>query len=100
MLQTIIDGAPPKARVVVVGVCMETDHIQPFFGVVKELEVRFAFGYTPAEFATTLDRLAAHQLPGIDGLVTDIVDLDGVARRLRHPGTPGDHGKILVRHAL
>jgi threonine dehydrogenase-like Zn-dependent dehydrogenase len=98
VLQAIIDGAPPKARVVVVGVCMDTDHIQPFFGVVKELEVRFAFGYTPAEFATTLDRLAAGGVAGIDGLVTDVVDLDGAPGAFAALASPGDHGKILVRH--
>jgi threonine dehydrogenase-like Zn-dependent dehydrogenase len=97
VLQTIVDGAPPKARVVVVGVCMEPDEIRPFFAVVKELEVRFAFGYTPAEFATTLDRLADGRL-AVDGLVTDLVDLDGAAEAFATLASPGEHGKILVRH--
>ena len=96
VLQTIIDGAPPKARIVVVGVCMQTDHIEPFFGVVKELQMRFAFGYTPVEYATTLDRLA-QGMPGADALVTDIVDLDGVPGAFATLADPGDHGKILVR---
>jgi threonine dehydrogenase-like Zn-dependent dehydrogenase len=97
VLQTIIDGAPPRARVVVVGVCMQMDQIEPFFAVVKELNVRFAFAYTPAEFAATLDRLVKG-VPGIDGLVTEVVDLDGAAgafAALRHPDR---HGKVLVRH--
>lgn len=98
VLQAVIDGAPPKARVVVVGVCMEPDEIQPFFGVTKELELRFAFGYTPAEFAATLDRLAAGQ-PGMGDLVTDVVDLDGVPGAFATLASPGGHGKILVRHA-
>jgi threonine dehydrogenase-like Zn-dependent dehydrogenase len=97
VLQAIIDGAPPKARVVVVGVCMEPDEIKPFFGVVKELEVRFVFGYTPVEFATTLDRLAEGQL-AVDELVTDVVDLGGAPGAFATLASPGDHGKILVRH--
>jgi threonine dehydrogenase-like Zn-dependent dehydrogenase len=98
VLQAIIDGAPPKARVVVVGVCMEPDEIQPFVGVTKELELRFVFGYTPAEFAATLGRLAAGQ-PGVGDLVTDVVDLDGVPGAFTTLASPGGHGKILVRHA-
>ena len=35
----------------------------------KEIELRFSFGYSPAEFAATLDRLAAG-CPGADALVT------------------------------
>jgi threonine dehydrogenase-like Zn-dependent dehydrogenase len=97
VLRTIVDGAPPKARVVVVGVCMEPDTIEPFIGVVKELELRFAFGYTPDEFATTLDRLATGQL-AVDELVTDVVDLDGAPGAFATLASPGDHGKILVRH--
>jgi threonine dehydrogenase-like Zn-dependent dehydrogenase len=97
VLQSIIDGAPPKARIVVVGVCMEQDHIEPFVGIVKELEVRFAFGYTPGEFAATLDRLA-QGMPGADSLVTDIVDLADTPAAFQTLDDPGDHGKILVRH--
>lgn len=95
VLQMIIDGAPPKARVVVVGVCMETDHIEPFIGIAKELQLRFAFGYTATEFAATLGRLGAG-MPGADALVTDVVELGdaaGAFETLRHPG---EHGKILV----
>ena len=35
---------------VVVGVCMETDRINPFFGISKELNVQFCLGYDPMEF--------------------------------------------------
>jgi threonine dehydrogenase-like Zn-dependent dehydrogenase len=97
VLRAIVDGAPPKARVVVVGVCMETDHLEPFFAIVKELQVRFAFGYTAAEFAATLDRLADGTL-AVDGLVTSVVGLDGVAGAFAALADPGRHGKILVRH--
>jgi threonine dehydrogenase-like Zn-dependent dehydrogenase len=96
VLQTIIDGAPPKARVVVVGVCMETDHIEPFFAVAKELSLRFAFGYTATEFATTLGRLG-DGMPGADALVTDVVDLADAAAAFATLRTPGEHGKILVQ---
>jgi len=96
MLQSLIAEAPPHSRIVVVGVCMHTDAIEPFMAVTKELELRFSFGYTPAEFAATLARLAAG-VPGADLLVTSSVDLAGAPGAFETLRNPGDHGKILVK---
>ena len=96
VLRTIVREAPPRARVVVVGVCMEPDRIEPFFAITKELEIRFAFGYTRDEFAATLDRLA-RRCPPADALVTGVVGLDGVASAFEALASPGRHGKVLVR---
>jgi threonine dehydrogenase-like Zn-dependent dehydrogenase len=96
MLQSLIADAPPRSRIVVVGVCMHTDSIEPFMAVTKEIEFRFSFGYTPAEFAATLDRLGTG-VPGADLLVTSSVDLGGTPGAFETLRTPGDHGKILVK---
>ncbi len=95
MLQSIIADAPPKSRVVVVGVCMHTDTIEPFMAVTKEIELVFSFGYSPDEFAATLARLATG-LPGADRLITSSVDLDGVAGAFDRLRSPRGHGKIMV----
>jgi threonine dehydrogenase-like Zn-dependent dehydrogenase len=96
MLQSLIAEAPPRSRIVVVGVCMHTDHIEPYMAVTKELELRFSFAYTPDEFAATLARLAAG-VPGAERLVTSVVDLEGAPDAFATLRTPGEHGKILVR---
>src|SRR5580658_2009808 len=96
MLQSIIADAPPHSRIVVVGVCMHTDSIEPFVAVTKEIELRFSFGYTPDEFAATLQRLAAG-VPGAELLVTSTVDLGGAPGAFETLRTPGEHGKILVK---
>ena len=96
MLQSLIEDAPPHSRIVVVGVCMHTDTIEPFLAVTKEMELRFSFGYTPGEFAATLARLAAG-VPGAELLVTSAVDLAGAAGAFDTLRTPGEHGKILVK---
>lgn len=98
VLRTIVDGAPPKAQVVVVGVCMYPDEFEPFFAVFKELQLRFAFGYSPSEFAATLDHLAKG-VPGVEGLVTDVVGLDEAPAAFDALRSRGEHGKVLVRHA-
>ena len=74
---------------------MHSDAIEPFMAVVKEMELRFSFGYTPAEFAATLERLGAG-VPGADLLVTSTVDLGGAPGAFETLRTPGEHGKILV----
>lgn len=95
MLQSLIADAPPRSRIVVVGVCMHSDAIEPFMAVVKEVELRFSFGYSPEEFAATLARLAGG-VPGAELLVTSTVGLDGAPGAFETLRTPGEHGKILV----
>ncbi len=96
MIQGLIDEAPARARIIVVGVCMHTDHFEPFLAVAKEIEIRFAFGYSPAEFSTTLDRLKSGSLDP-NGLVTEVVPLDQVGAAFSALRSPDEHGKILVQ---
>jgi threonine dehydrogenase-like Zn-dependent dehydrogenase len=95
----IIDGvlkdAPHSTRLVVVGVCMEQDRINPFFGISKELNIQFCLGYDPMEFAETLRCIAEGELD-VAPLITGEVDLDGVAGAFEALGNPDDHCKILV----
>ena len=51
LIQQVFEGAPRDARIVVVGVCMETDRAEPMLGILKELNVQYVLGYTPEEFA-------------------------------------------------
>ena len=96
----IIDGAlrdaPPASRVVVVGVCMEPDSITPFFGISKELNIQFCFGYDPMEFAGTLRSIAEGDID-VAPIITGEVDLDGVPGAFAELARPDKHCKILVR---
>ena len=95
----IIDGvlrdAPHSTRLVVVGVCMETDRINPFFGISKELNVQFCLGYDPMEFNGTLRSIAEGELD-VAPLITGEVDLDGVPGAFDALADPDEHCKILV----
>ena len=53
-----VRGRAPDARIVVVGVCMETDRSEPMLGIMKELNVQYVLGYTPEEFAYSLRLIA------------------------------------------
>lgn len=95
VLQQILEGAPRHARVVVVGVCMEQDRIEPAIGINKELNVQFVLGYTPEEFARTLRHLAEGQIHA-EPMITGKVSLDEVPAAFDELGHPERHAKILV----
>ena len=95
VLQQILEGCPRKARVVVVGVCMETDRIEPALGINKELNLQFVLGYTPEEFAATLGHLAAGQIQA-KPLITGKVGVDGIPGAFEALSHPEKHAKILA----
>ena len=95
IVDQIVRGAPPQARVVVVGVCMERDSFQPLYAIGKEIQVQFAFCYTPEEYAHTLAAIGAGRLDP-EPLVTGRVDLAGVPGAFAELATPERHAKILV----
>jgi threonine dehydrogenase-like Zn-dependent dehydrogenase len=95
VIQQIIDGAPAGARIVVVGVCMETDRFEPFFGIVKQLNLQFVLGYTFDEFAASLHHIAEGKVD-VTPLVTGHVGLDGVKRAFAELANPEQHAKVMV----
>jgi threonine dehydrogenase-like Zn-dependent dehydrogenase len=95
LIQQVFEGAPRDARIVVVGVCMETDRSEPMLGIMKELNVQYVLGYTPDEFARAL-RLIADGEVDTASLVTARVGIDGVAQAFSDLANPEAHTKIIV----
>lgn len=95
LIQQIFEKAPRDARVIVVGVCMEPDTIEPLFAIFKELNLQFVLGYTPEEFARSL-RLLAEGKVDAEALITGKVGLEGVKGAFEELGNPERHTKILV----
>ena len=79
-----------RRPIVVVGVCMEPDTIEPMFGIVKELNLQFVLGYTPEEFARCLRLLAEGQVdaPGADHRQGRARRGEGRLRRAGKPRAP------------
>lgn len=88
-------AAPPQTKVTVVGVCMQSDAITPFFGIAKELNIQFVLGYDPMEFAGSLRSIAEGDID-VAPMITGEVGLDGVAGAFDALGNPDAHCKILV----
>jgi len=74
MIQQCVMLAPPRGRIIVVGVCIQPDMIFPMFAIVKEISLRFVVGYRRQDFQLTLDMLAANRIAAAQ-MVTDRVDL-------------------------
>ncbi len=96
VIEAIMLGAPAGARIVVVGVCMEPDRIEPMFGINKELNLQFVLGYSREEFTRTLHAIGDGRL-AVEPLVTGTVGLDGVAGAFEALASPEVHAKILVK---
>jgi threonine dehydrogenase-like Zn-dependent dehydrogenase len=95
VIDDIITSAPVFSRVVVVGVCMGSDHIRPAMAINKEIDLRFVLGYTPLEFRDTLHMLADGKVD-VAPLVTGTVGLSGVEAAFTALGDPEAHAKILI----
>ena len=95
LIQQLAAGAMLKSRIVVVGVCMQTDTFEPYFGIVKELNLQFVLGYTPDEFAASLRHIAEGRID-VSPLITGHVGLDGIAAAFEELASPEQHAKILV----
>jgi threonine dehydrogenase-like Zn-dependent dehydrogenase len=95
MIDAVMTAAPANTRLVVVGVCMERDHIEPMLGINKELSIQFVLGYSGEEFRTTLLNLAEGKVNG-DPLITGKVGVEGVAGAFEDLASPERHAKILV----
>jgi len=95
IIDNIINTAPLFSRVVVVGVCMAPDKIQPAMAINKEIDLRFVLGYTPIEFRDSLHLLADGKVNAAP-VVTGVVGLAGVDNAFTALGDPEAHAKILI----
>jgi len=95
MIDSVMAAAPANTRLVVVGVCMERDQIEPMLGTNKELNIQFVLGYSGEEFKSTLHNLAEGRI-NCDPLITGKVGVEGVAGAFEALASPEQHAKILV----
>ncbi len=96
MIEQAMRFAPRDARILVVGACMQQDHIHPMLGIGKELSLQFVLGYDPLEFGTALDAIANERVD-LAPLHTGTVSIDGIPQAFTDLGNPEAHAKILVQ---
>jgi (R,R)-butanediol dehydrogenase/meso-butanediol dehydrogenase/diacetyl reductase len=94
-LDSAIQMIGPRGQIVVVGVCMEPDQIQPVQCIFKEISVNFVLGYDPVDFDETINALANGRIKP-QPMVTDIIGVDQVPEMFKTLRQPGAHAKVLV----
>jgi threonine dehydrogenase-like Zn-dependent dehydrogenase len=95
MIQSLAEAAPPGSRIVVAGVCMETDRLEPLIFITKEIELRFVLGYSRDEFAKSLENLAEGRTR-YDQIITGVVGLEETPDAFVRLQTDKSQIKILV----
>jgi threonine dehydrogenase-like Zn-dependent dehydrogenase len=96
MINEAMRVAPRNTRILVVGVCMQQDHIHPMLGIKGELNIQFALGYEPLEFSSALAAIADGKVD-LSAWITGSVDIDGVPKAFTDLASPEAHAKILVK---
>jgi len=95
MINEILRAAPLNSRVVVVGVCMGSDSVVPFWAISKEIDIRFVLGYNPQEFNDSLLAIAEGRID-VGPIISGEVPVDGVPGAFAELAEPDRHCKILV----
>jgi threonine dehydrogenase-like Zn-dependent dehydrogenase len=95
----IIDDVMRRARhgtrLIVVGVCMQSDTVHPFFGIAKEISVQFVLAYDAKEFGDSLRAIAEGDID-VSPMITGAVGLEDVGSAFDDLADPERHCKILV----
>ncbi len=79
----------------VLGVCLQTDHIRPLIAINKELNIQFLLGWTIDEFQESLRHIAEGTFD-VAPLITDRVGLEEVPATFDALATPNAQGKVIV----
>jgi (R,R)-butanediol dehydrogenase/meso-butanediol dehydrogenase/diacetyl reductase len=96
LIQQAIELAPPRGRVVVVGLNLLDDTVKPGIAIFKEVNLRFVLAYTRVDFEDVVGHMAAGRIDA-DTLITTVVGFDALPDVFEALRKPSDHTKVLVR---
>jgi 2-desacetyl-2-hydroxyethyl bacteriochlorophyllide A dehydrogenase len=96
LIEQALEVSAVEGRVVVVGICLQNDEIFPFWGLSKELDVRFSIYYDREDFTATLEALDAGRLDAVP-MVTETISLEQLPDRFARLERDPDAGKVIVR---
>ena len=98
MLTALAEAAPVAATIVVAGVCMETDAIEPALLIQKSIQLRFVFAYSADEFAEAFAMICRGP-DALAPLVTGAVPLAEIDRAFAALTAGGEQVKVMVTPA-
>ena len=95
LIQEAIGHVRFRGRLVVAGMCVQPDQIQPAAAMMKEASVFFALAYEKDDFQYSVDMMDQERVDPAP-MITERIGLDGVADAFEALGNPDEQCKILV----
>jgi len=95
MIQRCIEMAEPDSKIVVVGVCQESDSFEPMQCIFKTLKLIFVLGYTVTDYATIVSLLEQERIT-VDPLITHRITLEELPAMFEQMRRPTDQMKVIV----
>ncbi len=96
MIEEAVRIAPLFGRVIVVGACMEQDHLYPMVALTKELTLTFVLGHDRGDFAFVIDSLLSGRIDP-HPLVTEIAEFDRFSAAFEALRGGADSCKLLLK---
>jgi (R,R)-butanediol dehydrogenase/meso-butanediol dehydrogenase/diacetyl reductase len=96
MIAESIRVAPLFGRVIVVGACMELDHLRPIVALAKELTLTFVLGHDRRDFQFVIDALA-RGLIDPSPMITQVADFDAFPTAFDGLRSRADSCKLLLK---
>jgi threonine dehydrogenase-like Zn-dependent dehydrogenase len=99
MISACIDLAPPRAMIIVVGLCQEPDTFEPRKAVFKALSMTFPCGYSLSDYAFILQMLQQERVRAFP-LISHRITLDALPQMFAAmQSAPTDQIKVIVEPA-
>jgi len=95
LLQEALSRVRFRGRLVVAGVCMVPDTMEPFPAILKEASIHFVMAYEKDDFQYTVDMLEQQRIAPLP-LITNRIGLEEVAQTFESLAKPSEQCKVLV----
>ncbi|MCU7890928.1 MAG: alcohol dehydrogenase catalytic domain-containing protein [Candidatus Thiodiazotropha sp. (ex Ustalcina ferruginea)] len=96
MIQQCVRMAVKDTRIVIVGVCMQSDQFEPMECIVKRVSLIFAMGYSLQDYAIIL-RLLEQKRIIAEPLISHRISLDELPEMFERLRKPTDQVKVIVQ---
>lgn len=95
MIPDLVERAPQQACIVFTGLHTAPVSIHPAHALVKQLNLKFSYYYTPEEYARCLAMIADGDLPWRH-MITGTVGLAGIPAAFEQLLAPNEHVKVIL----
>ncbi len=96
IIDKMIAMAPSHTQLVMVGTGMQPESFTVVSAAMKRLRMTFPFAYVPADFHFTQRMMTARRIT-VDGMITDVVNLEQASAMFALLSKPNDHCKVLIK---